>query len=244
MLNANVFFCSNISNIKINKMFETEPKLNNSWEKLLNTELGKQYYTRLKEFICRERKKYEVFPPEKNVFAAFNSTPYHMVKVVILGQDPYHGPGQANGLAFSVNEGIKLPPSLRNIFKEINNDMGLVIPEHGDLAYWSSQGVFLLNSTLTVRRNQPGSHQRQGWEKFTDVVIRKLSENRENLVFLLWGNHAINKESLIDKKKHYILKAAHPSPFSAYKGFFGCRHFSQTNQLLKQLHNKPIDWRL
>ena len=225
-------------------MWETEPKLNNSWKKLLATELHKPYYTGLKKFISRERKNYEVFPSDDNVFAAFNNTSFRRVKVVILGQDPYHGRGQANGLAFSVNEGIKPPPSLRNIFKEMSNDIGAAIPEHGDLSSWSRQGVFLLNSTLTVRKNQPGSHQKKGWEELTDEVIRKLSENRKNLVFLLWGNHAHKKEPLIDSSRHYVLKAAHPSPFSAYRGFFRCNHFSKTNHLLKQNHKKPVDWSL
>ncbi len=191
-----------------------------------------------------EKRKHQVFPPGSKIFAAFDQTPFDRVKVVLLGQDPYHGPGQAHGLCFSVNKGIRQPPSLVNIFKEIHADLGLPIPSHGNLESWARQGVLLLNATLTVRARQAGSHQNRGWETFTNAAIRALSDRREGLIFLLWGSYAQAKTDLIDSGKHHILKAPHPSPFSASRGFFGCRHFSKTNELLRQQGKEPIDWRL
>ena len=185
-----------------------------------------------------------VYPPEDLIFNAFKLTPLEKVKVVIVGQDPYHGQGQAHGLCFSVNAGIKLPPSLKNIFKELHTDLGIPVPTSGNLESWAKQGVLLLNAVLTVRSGEPGSHQNRGWEQFTDRVIRLLSEKKHRVVFLLWGRYAQAKESLIDKQKHFILKAAHPSPFSAYQGFFGCRHFSQTNKILQKEDMEPVEWKL
>ncbi|MGD0712043.1 MAG: uracil-DNA glycosylase, partial [Bacteroidales bacterium] len=176
------------------------------------------------------------------IFSAFNHTPFNNVKVVIIGQDPYHGKGQANGLCFSVNDGINKPPSLVNIFKELHDDLGVKIPTSGNLEKWADQGVLLLNATLTVRASQAGSHQNKGWENFTDAVIRALSDERDGLIFILWGAFAQAKQKLIDVSKHHILKAAHPSPFSAYNGFFGCKHFSKTNELLKQMGKEEINW--
>jgi uracil-DNA glycosylase len=183
-----------------------------------------------------------VYPPGKYIFSAFNHTPFSNVKVVIIGQDPYHGPGQANGLCFSVSDGIPMPPSLVNIFKEIQNDLGYPIPKSGNLERWADQGVLLLNAMLTVRANQPGSHHDKGWEKFTDSVIHHISLHKEGVVFLLWGKFAQAKESLINTEKHHVLKAAHPSPFSAHSGFMGCKHFSKTNELLKAQSKEKIDW--
>jgi uracil-DNA glycosylase len=190
------------------------------------------------------KKKHTIYPPGKYIFNAFNKTPFNDVKVIILGQDPYHGPGQAHGLSFSVPSGIKTPPSLVNIFKEISEDLNLPTPSHGNLESWAAQGVLLLNSTLTVRANLAGSHQRKGWENFTDAIIKRLSDRRENLVFLLWGRFSQNKSVLIDEKKHLILQAPHPSPLSAYTGFFGCRHFSKTNEFLLKKEKDAIDWTL
>jgi len=189
-----------------------------------------------------EKSKYTVYPPGGLIFNAFRLTPFDRVRVVLLGQDPYHGQGQAHGLCFSVPQGIVPPPSLVNIFKEVEKDMGIPVPSHGNLERWARQGVLLLNATLTVRANQPGSHQRKGWETFTNAVIRKLSENRVGIVFLLWGKFAQEKEELIDTNRHYILKAAHPSPYSAYNGFFGCRHFSKTNEILRKHGLDEIEW--
>ena len=192
----------------------------------------------------KKKKHYTVYPPGKFIFNAYDSTPVEKVKVVLLGQDPYHGEGQAHGLCFSVQNGVKPPPSLINIFKELNSDLGLRIPSHGNLQKWAMQGVLLLNATLTVRANQPRSHFNKGWEKFNDATIKKISESRNNLVFLLWGNDAKLKEPLIDSSKHLILKAAHPSPFSANNGFLGCRHFSKANEYLVNQGIEPIDWNL
>jgi uracil-DNA glycosylase len=189
-----------------------------------------------------EKAKYTIFPPGPQIFNAFRLTPFHAVRVVILGQDPYHGPGQAHGLCFSVPRGITPPPSLMNIFKEIQQDVGQPVPSHGNLEKWARQGVLLLNATLTVRSGQPGSHQRKGWETFTHAVIRTLSEKRVGLIFLLWGKFAQEKEEFIDTDRHYVLKAAHPSPYSAYNGFFGCRHFSKTNEILRKHALDEIDW--
>jgi uracil-DNA glycosylase len=198
----------------------------------------------LKAFLVEEKKRYRIFPPGSLIFNAFNQTPFGSVKVVILGQDPYHGFGEAHGLCFSVPEGVPNPPSLINIFKEIENDLAIPPPRHGNLTSWARQGVLLLNATLTVRENQAGSHQNKGWETFTDEAIRQLSAQREGLIFVLWGKFAEAKEALIDKSKHFILTAPHPSPFSANRGFFGCRHFSRINELLKQMGKQQIDWRL
>jgi len=221
-----------------------DPKIDESWKNVLIDEFNMPYFITLKQFLVDEKKQYTIYPPGHRIFAAFDITPFDSVKVVILGQDPYHGKGQAHGLCFSVPPGITPPPSLINIFKEIRDDLGIAVPDHGNLQAWAEQGVLLLNATLTVRANQPGSHQNKGWEMFTDSVIRKLSEEKEGLVFLLWGKFAQAKEYLIDTSKHYILKAAHPSPYSANAGFFGCRHFSKTNEILKIQGKKEINWSL
>jgi uracil-DNA glycosylase len=220
------------------------PVIEESWKQVLWDQFHKDYFLNLKSFLVEERKHFTVFPPGPSIFNAFNLTPFQSVRVVILGQDPYHGPGQAHGLCFSVPKGIQQPPSLVNIFKEINNDMGIPIPSHGNLEKWANQGVLLLNATLTVRAHQAGSHQNRGWEQFTDEAIRALAEQRENIVFMLWGAYAHNKVKLIDTRKHFILKAPHPSPLSVYRGFMGCKHFSTTNQLLKSKGLKEIDWSL
>jgi uracil-DNA glycosylase len=222
----------------------TNVNIDESWKKLLNDEFSSPYFSSLKEFLVEEKKYHVVYPPGKFIFNAYDSTPVDKVKVVLLGQDPYHGEGQAHGLCFSVQYGIKPPPSLVNIFKELNTDLGIKIPNHGNLQKWANQGVLLLNATLTVRANQPRSHFSKGWEKFTDATIKKISDARNNLVFLLWGNDAKLKEPFIDASKHLILKAAHPSPFSANNGFLGCRHFSKANTYLGNHAIKPIDWSL
>ena len=224
-------------------METVKPIIEESWLEVLRTEFESDYFAQLKAFLVEERKQYRCFPPGKDIFSAFWHTPFHQVKVVILGQDPYHGDGQAHGLCFSVPQGIACPPSLVNIFKEINSDLGTNIPTTcGTLTGWADQGVFLLNTTLTVRAHQAGSHFGHGWEQFTDSVIRNLSTLRTGIVFLLWGNPAIAKAKLIDPSKHYILTAPHPSPLSAYRGFFGCKHFSQTNNILVKDGKTPIDW--
>lgn len=220
------------------------PKINEGWKTLLKEEFEKPYFYDLRSFLIEEKKKYNVYPPGNLIFNAFDSTPPDKVKVVLLGQDPYHGIGQAHGLCFSVPDGIKPPPSLVNIYKEMNSDLGLPIPQTGNLQPWTKQGILLLNATLTVRANQPLSHQNKGWELFTNTVIRLISEEKTGIVFLLWGKHAQEKESLIDTAKHFILKAAHPSPFSANNGFFGCKHFSKTNEILRSLGKEEIDWKL
>ncbi|MBR4690953.1 MAG: uracil-DNA glycosylase [Bacteroidales bacterium] len=219
-----------------------DPKIEPSWKKVLIDEFNKPYFVALKEFLVEEKKKYVVYPAGANIFNAFACTPFNKVKVVIIGQDPYHGPGQAHGLSFSVPEGIQKPPSLVNIFKELQSDIGKPIPESGNLESWARQGVLLLNATLTVRANQAGSHQKHGWEQFTDSVIRTLSDQKSGLVFLLWGRFAQDKAALIDASKHHILKAAHPSPLSAYNGFFGCKHFSKTNEILLSQGETAIEW--
>ncbi len=225
-------------------MSSINPQIDESWKQLLIDEFNAPYFTDLKNFLVTEKSKNVVYPPGKLIFNAFEHTPFDKVKVVIIGQDPYHGKGQAHGLCFSVPAGIAQPPSLVNIFKELNKDLGIPIPRHGNLEKWADRGVLLLNATLTVRANQAGSHQNKGWETFTDSVIRKISESRTGIVFLLWGRYAQAKEALIDANKHYVLKAAHPSPFSAYNGFFGCKHFSKTNEILAQNGAEPIDWSL
>lgn len=225
---------------------KNEPKIiiENSWHELLKDEFSKEYFVNLTKFVKEEKQKYKIFPPGSLIFNAFNTTPTEQVKVVILGQDPYHGEGQAHGLCFSVPEGIKPPPSLLNIFKELNNDLGIEISKHGNLTSWAKQGVLLLNATLTVRAHSPGSHQNKGWEIFTDAVIKKLSDTKNNLVFVLWGNYAKAKKNLINSEKHLILAAAHPSPFSAHAGFFGCKHFSKINSYLKEKGIKEINWKI
>lgn len=223
-------------------MEKIDPRIEESWKTILKPEFEQPYFGALKEFLVEERKRFRVFPPGSLIFNAFNHTPFDQVKVVILGQDPYHGYGQAHGLCFSVPEGVILPPSLINIFKELVADLGIRPPAHGNLTRWAEQGVLLLNATLTVRENQAGSHQGKGWEQFTDAAIKALSDEREGVIFLLWGNYAIAKKELIDKSKHFILTAPHPSPLSASKGFFGCRHFSQVNRLLKQMGREEISW--
>ena len=217
-------------------------KIEESWKKELHDEWSKDYFVGLTNFVRNEYATKQIFPPGRQIFAAFNATPFNEVKVVILGQDPYHDVGQANGLCFSVNDGIQFPPSLRNIFQEIHNDIGSPIPQSGDLTRWAKQGVLLLNATLTVEAHKAASHQRQGWEQFTDEVISHLSNHRQNLVFILWGSYAISKRSLIDPDKHLILTSVHPSPLSAYRGFFGNKHFSKANNYLVEHGKTPITW--
>ena len=219
-----------------------EPKIEESWKKILWDEFQKPYFEALKQFLVTEKKEQTIYPSGANIFAAFNHTPFDNVKVVILGQDPYHGANQAHGLSFSVQDGIQFPPSLQNIFKELKEDMGCNSPKSGNLTQWADQGVFLLNTVLTVRASEANSHRGQGWEQFTDTVIKTLSEKREHLVFILWGAPAGAKASLIDAKKHLILKAPHPSPLSSYRGFFGSRPFSKSNDYLKEHGIAPIEW--
>jgi uracil-DNA glycosylase len=221
----------------------SEVKMEPSWKAALEDEFGKDYFKDLSEFVKGEYGHAIVYPPPKHIFRAFELCPFDTVEVVILGQDPYHGPGQANGLCFAVNEGMALPPSLQNIFKELESDIGKPLAHRsGDLERWARQGVLLLNATLTVRARTPGSHQGRGWEEFTDAVIRVLSEKKEHLVFILWGNYAREKGKSIDWSKHEILESAHPSPFSASHGFFGSKPFSKANAYLAEHGRKPIDW--
>ena len=220
------------------------PTIEESWKKVLWDEFQQPYFAELKQFLLEEKRKYKVYPPGPMIFNAFNKTPFDKVKVVLIGQDPYHEPGQAHGLCFSVQDGVPHPKSLINIFKELHDDVGFEIPVSGNLEKWTSQGVFLLNATLTVRAHEAGSHQNHGWERFTDAAISKLSMQREGLVFLLWGSYAKQKEALIDTSKHYILSTVHPSPLSAHRGFFGCKHFSKTNEILRKLGKTEINWQL
>lgn len=217
-------------------------KIEESWKKQLQNEFEKDYFINLTNFIRNEYQTKQIFPPAKLIFNAFEHTPFDKVKVVILGQDPYHNDGQAHGLSFSVNDGIQFPPSLINIFKEINSDLGIPIPQSGNLTRWADQGVLLLNATLTVQAHQAGSHQNKGWENFTDAAIKKLADERENIVFLLWGSYAQKKAAFIDSNKHLILKSVHPSPLSAHRGFFGNKHFSQINDYLISKGLTPIQW--
>lgn len=217
--------------------------LEEGWMKLVGEEFKKDYFLKLKDFLTEEKKKYRVFPPGSLIFNAFHLCPLNELKVVLLGQDPYHGYGQAHGLSFSVPDGVRPPPSLVNIFKELHEDVGVPVPHTGNLTPWAKQGVLLLNATLTVREGQAGSHQNKGWEIFTDTVIQRISEEKKGIVFLLWGNYAKQKVALIDEKKHHILTAAHPSPL-ARGAFFGSRHFSKTNHFLKLEKENPIDWKL
>lgn len=213
-----------------------------SWKSQLEEEFQKPYFEQLIGFVKSEYQAHTVYPPGKEIFRAFDECDFANVKVVILGQDPYHGPGQANGLCFSVHEGVRVPPSLVNIFKEIKTDLGKPVPASGELERWAEQGVLLLNATLTVRAASPGSHQNKGWETFTDAVIKKISDEKQHVVFLLWGAYAQKKGEVIDRAKHLVLMSAHPSPFSADRGFFGCKHFSKANAYLKSKGLKEIDW--
>ncbi|MDX2464515.1 MAG: uracil-DNA glycosylase [Porticoccus sp.] len=223
----------------------TRIKLHPSWLAAMGGEFDKPYMIQLKQFLAEEKAKGKViYPAGSNWFSAFNDTPFDQVKVVILGQDPYHGPHQAHGLCFSVPPGVAIPPSLRNMCQELQSDLGIPLPEHGCLTHWAQQGVLLLNATLTVEQGNAGAHQGKGWEQFTDRAVQALNEQREGLVFLLWGSYAQKKGAFIDTSKHLVLKAPHPSPLSAYRGFFGCKHFSQVNQYLKQRDLVPIDWQL
>jgi uracil-DNA glycosylase len=223
---------------------EINPSIEGSWKHILSAEYNKPYFLELKAFLVEEKKKFRVFPPGSLIFNAFNHAPFNQVKVVFIGQDPYHGVGQAHGLCFSVPNGIPKPPSLINIFKELETDLGIKPPNHGNLEKWADQGVLLLNATLTVRENQAGSHQRKGWETFTDAAIHQLSEQKEGVIFVLWGNFAIAKKELIDSSRHSILTAAHPSPLSASRGFVGCRHFSKINEILRSQGKEEINWTL
>jgi uracil-DNA glycosylase len=219
-----------------------EVKIASTWKSLLSEEFDKPYFRELTAFVRDEYKTQTIYPRGLDIFKAFDRCDFDNVKVVIIGQDPYHGPGQANGLCFSVCEGMRFPPSLLNIFKEIRDDLGKSIPTSGDLERWAKQGVLLLNATLTVKANSPGSHQNRGWETFTDAVIRKISDEKEGIVFLLWGAYAQKKGEIIDRNKHLVLMSAHPSPFSADRGFFGCKHFSKANAYLKSKGKQEIDW--
>ena len=219
-----------------------KPDIESSWYEVLKQEFEEPYFYEIKSFLIQEKRQYIVYPPSQLIFNAFNLTPFDKVKVVILGQDPYLNVGQAHGLAFSVPNGIMPPPSLKNIFRELQSDIGMPIPTNGNLESWAREGVLLLNSCLTVRANNPASHQGIGWQRFTDAAINALSEKKEHIVFLLWGNYAIAKEKLIDTRKHLVLKTVHPSPLSANRGFFGCRHFSQTNTYLSSNGISPIKW--
>ena len=224
---------------------EMSIQLESSWRAVLEPEFGKPYMQGLKIFLKGEKQQYQVFPPGDLIFNAFAHTPFDQVKVVILGQDPYHNIGQAHGLSFSVPLGMDTPPSLRNMYKELSTDIpGFQIPNHGDLTSWANQGVLLLNATLTVRAHTAGSHQRKGWETFTDRAIAELSDRREGIVFLLWGRYAKDKAAIIDYRKHHILTAAHPSPLSAHNGFLGCKHFSKANEFLVKQGLEPIHWQV
>lgn len=215
-----------------------EVKIEASWKRELETEFSKNYFVELADFVKNEYKDNTIYPPAKFIFRAFDSTPFDEVKVVILGQDPYHGDKEANGLCFAVNDGVRIPPSLQNIYKELKTDLGV----EGNINNWAKQGVMMLNSTLTVRANTPGSHQNKGWEEFTDAVIKILSEKKENLVFILWGKYAQDKGKVIDCQKHLIIKSPHPSPFSAYSGFFGSKPFSKCNLYLEKMGKEKIEW--
>lgn len=219
-------------------------KLNASWKEILKNELEKKYFKALIDFVQNEYNIKTIFPPASKIFSAFNNTPFEEVKVVLIGQDPYHGEGQANGLSFSVADGIKLPPSLRNIYKELNDDLGFEISTSGNLESWAKQGVLLLNATLTVEASKAGSHQKKGWEEFTDAVIKQLSDKKENVVFILWGAYAQKKGAKIDRTKHLVIETAHPSPLGAYRGFWGSKPFSKTNAFLESKNIKPIDWKI
>jgi len=217
-------------------------KIEESWKTILADEFEKPYFSVLTDFVRNEYKTRTIYPPAKLIFNAFDQCPFDKLKVVILGQDPYHGPGQAHGLCFSVNDGIEFPPSLRNVFKELQNDVGKEIPRSGNLTGWAKQCVLLLNATLTVRANQAGSHQNKGWEQFTDAVIDIINKQKQGVVFILWGNYAISKVKFIDQNKHLVLSSVHPSPLSASRGFFGNHHFSSANEFLQQHGFEPVRW--
>jgi len=218
-------------------------KLHESWLSRLDDQFELAYMQKLRDFLLtRKAHRAVIYPPGTHIFNAMNSTPFKQVRVVILGQDPYHGPGQAHGLCFSVLPGVRVPPSLANIYREIEADLGFSPPHHGYLQSWAEQGVLLLNAVLTVERGQVGSHQGKGWERFTDRIVQLLNDEREGLVFMLWGGYAMKKGAVIDRRKHLVLKAPHPSPLSAHRGFLGCRHFSTTNEYLQQHQQQPIDW--
>ncbi len=219
-------------------------RLEPTWLAELREEFDRPYMTELRAFLVAEKSSHRIFPPGADIFNAFNHTPFERVRVVILGQDPYHGPDQAHGLCFSVRRGVRPPPSLQNIFKELNEALGVPMPNHGDLSSWAEQGVLLLNTVLTVRAHQANSHRGQGWEQFTDRVIEVLNERKEGLVFVLWGSAAGRKASMIDSEKHRILRSPHPSPLSAYRGFFGCGHFQTINDHLRSRGEVPVDWSL
>lgn len=224
---------------------QKEIDLTSQWNQQLEEEFKKDYMQSLREFLVqRKQQGATIYPPGSQWFAALNNTPFDQVKVVILGQDPYHGRGQAHGLCFSVLPNIKVPPSLANIYKEIKSDLGIDQPNHGCLTSWAKQGVLLLNATLTVEEGQAGAHQGKGWETFTDTIISKINSQRQGIVFMLWGSYAQNKASMIDTQRHLVLKSVHPSPLSAYRGFFGCGHFSKANHYLQQQGTSPIDWQL
>ena len=219
-----------------------EVKIEQKWKEILNDEFDKNYFKELTNFVKLEYQTKTIYPPASKIFAAFDSTPFDDVKVVILGQDPYHGPNQANGLSFSVNDGIKFPPSLQNIYKELSDDLGIEIPLSGDLSHWAKQGVLMLNATLTVEGSKAGSHQKKGWEIFTDAVIEKINQEKENIVFILWGSYAQKKGAKIDRNKHFVIESAHPSPLSVYRGFWESKPFSKTNDFLKSKNITPIKW--
>lgn len=221
-----------------------ESMLSGTWKEILSTEFEKEYFKKLNLFLEDEYNNYEVFPKRERIFEAFNLTPFEDVKVVIIGQDPYHGDGQAHGLAFSVMPGIKTPPSLKNIYKELNSEYGCYIPDNGYLVKWAKQGVLMLNTSLTVRAHEANSHSKKGWEKFTDAAIKAISERRESVVFVLWGNNAKKKVKLIDSDKHMIIEGVHPSPLSASRGFFGCNHFRMINEFLQEKGYSEIDWQI
>lgn len=221
---------------------QREVKISESWKSRLQGEFEKAYFHTLIDFVRQEYKEHTVFPPGQEIFRAFDACPFEDTQVVIIGQDPYHGPGQANGLCFSVRDELRMPPSLVNIFKEIKQDLGKPMPSQGNLERWAKQGVLLLNATLTVRASSPGSHQNKGWELFTDEVIRKVSAEKSGVVFLLWGAYAQKKGEIIDRNKHCVLMSPHPSPFSADRGFFGNKHFSKTNDYLRNKGKQEIDW--
>lgn len=219
-------------------------KISNNWHKILEQEKAKSYFQSLITFLDEEYKSNTIYPPKESIFRAFELCSPEDVKVVLIGQDPYHGEDQANGLCFSVRKGQKLPPSLKNIFKELHSDLGISTPDNGELDSWAKQGILMLNATLTVRAKTPGSHQKKGWETFTDAIIQFLSDQKENLVFILWGNYAQQKGKNIDTTKHFCISSVHPSPFSVYQGFFGSKPFSKTNEYLSSKKIAPIDWKL
>lgn len=216
----------------------------NYFEEIIKRESEKEYYISLKSFLDKEYNEKTIYPEKSNIFSALKETPYEKVKVVILGQDPYHGEGEAHGLSFSVNPGIKIPPSLKNIYKELNSEYGYDIPNNGYLLNWAKQGVLLLNAVLTVEKDKPASHRGKGWEIFTDVIIKELNNRNDPIVFMLWGNFARSKKELINNKKHLILESTHPSPFSARNGFFGCNHFKLANEFLRKNNMEEIDWKI